>query len=162
MRHIIPAGVLLAAALLASCKAPDASMGGSTTASVSAPAMAQRLVDLEARAQRLEDINAIKRLQRAYGYYLDEARWDDVADLFAANATVEIGADGVYRGRERIRLYYHEMGKGRQGLRAGQLNEHLQLMPVITLQADGQRARGTWRDVILSGELGKDAYWAEG
>ena len=48
MRYIIPAGVLLAVALLASCKAPDASMGGSTTtrldASSSGDTLAQNTV----------------------------------------------------------------------------------------------------------------------
>jgi hypothetical protein len=156
--------MLLAGTLLLACSAPETASRVDPAAAQAVPSatQAQRLVDLEARAQRLEDLNAIKRLQRAYGYYLDEGRWDDVADLFAADATVEIGADGVFRGRERIRSYYHALGGGRQGLRAGRLNEHLQLMPVITLEAGGQRARGTWRDVILSGELGKDAYWSEG
>jgi len=130
-------------------------------ASVAAP-LQQRLADLDARAQRIEDINAIKRLQRAYGYYLDEGRWDDMADLFAEDASLEMGFDGVYRGRAHIRDYLRALGDGKQGLRPGQLNEHLQLMPVITLQPGGQRARGTWRDVSLSGQLGKDAYWAEG
>lgn len=163
-RIVLPAFGMLAGMALVACSAPESASRGEQPAAQTVPSatQAQRIADLEARAQRLEDINAIKRLQRAYGYYLDEGRWDDVADLFAADATVEIGADGVYRGRERIRSYYHAMGGGRQGLRAGRLNEHLQLMPVITMEAGGQRARGTWRDVILSGELGKDAYWAEG
>ena len=82
------------------------------------PALEQRLADLEARAQRIEDINAIKRLQRAYGYYLDEGRWDDAADLFADDASLEIGFDGVYRGRARIREYFRALGDGTQGLRA--------------------------------------------
>jgi SnoaL-like domain len=127
-----------------------------------APALEQRLADLEARAERIEDINAIKRLQRAYGYYLDEGRWDDAADLFADEASLEIGFDGVYRGRARIREYLRALGDGRQGLKPGQLNEHLQLMPVITMLPGGQQARGTWRAVILAGQLGRDAYWAEG
>ena len=75
----------------------------------------QRLAELEARTQRIEDINAIKRLQRAYGYYLDEGQWDDVADLFADDASLEIGLDGVYRGRDRIREYFRALGDGTQG-----------------------------------------------
>jgi hypothetical protein len=124
--------------------------------------LAARAVLLEARVQRIQDINAIKRLQAAYGYYHDEGQWDDVADLFAENATIEIGNDGVYRGRERIREYFRTLGNGRNGLAPGQLAEHLQVMPVITLAADGGRANGTWRAIILEGQLGKDAWWSEG
>jgi hypothetical protein len=121
-----------------------------------------RIVQLEQRVLRIQDINAIKRLQRAYGYYNDEGQWDDVADLFADDASIEIGNDGVYRGRERIREYFKTLGGGRNGLAAGQLREHLQVMPVITLAGNGQQANGTWRAVILEGQLGKDAWWSEG
>jgi hypothetical protein len=121
-----------------------------------------QVAQLEARALRLQDINAIKRLQRAYGYYLDEGQWDEVADLFTDGATLEIGKDGVYRGRERIRAYFRAIGNGRAGLAPGQLNEHLQVMPVITLADSGRRANGTWRAVILAGQLGGEAWWSEG
>jgi SnoaL-like domain len=122
----------------------------------------QRLQTLQLRATRLEDINAIKRLQRTYGYYVDEAQWDDVADLFAPNASIEIGLDGVYQGRQRIRQYLKAMGNGKVGLAPGQLNEYLQLMPVISVDGNGRTARGTWRAVILAGQLGKNAFWGEG
>jgi hypothetical protein len=45
-----------------------------------------RAVDLNRRADRLEDEGAIINLQSSYGYYVDRKMWDDVADLFA-NAT---------------------------------------------------------------------------
>jgi hypothetical protein len=126
------------------------------------PAMLQQLATLEVRATRIEDINAIKRLQRSYGYYFDEALWDQMADLFTADATLESGLDGVYRGRERIRQYLLALGGGRNGRLPGELHQHMQVMPVVTVHADGHRASGTWRDLILAGELGKDAYWGEG
>jgi hypothetical protein len=124
--------------------------------------LASRAAHLELRIQRIQDINAIKRLQRAYGYYQDEGQWDDVADLFAEDASIEFGNDGVYRGREHIRAYFRALGNSRNGLAPGQLREHLQVMPVITLATDGTRANGTWRAVILEGQLGKDAWWSEG
>ena len=120
------------------------------------------LAALEHRRQLVEDSNDIKRLQRAYGYYLDNALWGDLADLFAEDATLEIGLDGVYSGQDRIREYFAVLGDGREGLAEGQLNEHLQLMPVVTVAPDGMTAQGRWRDIILAGQLGDYAVWGEG
>ena len=48
------------------------------------------------------------------------------------------------------------------GLGEGQLNEHLQVMPVITLAADGKTAKARWRGDCSARRLGGDAYWSEG
>jgi hypothetical protein len=117
---------------------------------------------LEQRRAALQDINDIKRLQRAYGYYVDAGLWDQVADLFAENGTVEFGLDGVYRGKGRVRQYFYALGGGKTGLSPGQVSENFQLMPVIDLGPDGRTAKGTWRSVILTGKLGTNAYWGEG
>jgi hypothetical protein len=149
---------LCAAATLAGCVASSSN----STAILDTPALRTRVALLELRARRLADINDIKRLQSAYGYYLDEGQWDDVAELFTAQAQLEIGKDGIYRGREHIRAYFHAMGHGRMGLAPGELNEHMQVMAVITPAPDGRSAQGTWRDIQLTGHLGKDAFWGEG
>lgn len=149
---------VLALLSLAACSTTEAPRTAAPTAS---SPLEQQAAALERRLGELEDLNAIKRLQRAYGYYVDEAQWDRVAELFTADGTFELGLDGVFAGRERIREYLYALGKGRHGLAPGQLNEHLQLMPVVTLGAPGT-ARGTWRAVILAGQLGKSAVWGEG
>jgi hypothetical protein len=97
-----------------------------------------------------------------YGYYFSSARWDEVTSLFADDATIEIGLDGVYRGKKRVREYLYAFGGGKEGLAPGQLNEYLQVMPVITLSPDGQTAKGTWRAIVLAGQLGGAAQWGEG
>ncbi len=122
----------------------------------------QQVAALQARVTALQDINDIKRLQRAYGYYLDAGQWDQVAGLFSRDGTVEIGLDGVYRGRPRVYQYFLAAGGGRLGLAPGQVNQYLQLMPVINLSPDGRSAKGTWRAVILAGQPGKGAWWGEG
>ena len=83
----------------------------------------RKIALLEQRKTALQDINDIKRLQRAYGYYLDAAMWDQVADLFAENGTVEFGLDGVYGGKERVRQYFYALGGGKTGLSPGQVSE---------------------------------------
>lgn len=124
--------------------------------------LSQQVASLEARKTRLEDIEAIRRLQSAYGYYLDQGDWDRAAGLFAADGSIEYALDGVYSGRNRVREYLRALGGGKSGLTPGELHEHLLIMPVITLSPDGRSAKGTWRDIQLTGQLGKTATWGEG
>lgn len=125
-------------------------------------AMQQQLAALRERAARVRSSNDIKRLQRSFGYYFDEGLWDEMTELFAEDAELEYGRDGVYRGKPRIREYFMALGGGQVGLRDGELNEHFQLMPVVTLSADGTTAKGRWRDIGLKGMYGEWAWWGEG
>jgi hypothetical protein len=125
-------------------------------------ALQERIAALEHRKALVADSNEIERLQAAYGYYVDRGLWDEVANLFAQDGTIEIGLDGVYVGKARVRDYLYALGGGRQGLVDGELNEHLQVMPVITLADDGRTAKARWRAIALTGRLGGDAFWSEG
>jgi hypothetical protein len=138
------------------------SSGPSPEEAARVEALAAQIDALERRKERIEDVNAIERLQHAYGYYVDRALWDEVANLFADDGTIEIGLDGVYVGKARVREYLHALGGGKQGLSDGELSEHLQVMPVITLADDGRTAKARWRAITLTGELGGDAFWGEG
>ena len=42
----------------------------------------ERIAELEHRLGVVEDELAIRRLQHAYGYYLDKCYYDEVVDLF--------------------------------------------------------------------------------
>jgi SnoaL-like domain len=119
---------------------------------------------LNEQAQTLEDINAVKKLQRAYGDYLDRGFWGQAADLFADNATLEWGEDGVQAGKARIRDYLVRQGGGRPGpgLPYGQYNHHLQLQPVIHIDKDGHTAHGRWRELALTGHYKVSAEWGAG
>ena len=127
-----------------------------------APAAINAQIDqLSAQVDRLEGARAVRKLQRAYGYYVDRGLWDEAADLFAEGATLEYGADGVYVGKARIREYLQRQGEGKPGLSYGQLNEHLQLQPKVDVAADGLSAKGRWRDLAMLGHFGKDAFWGD-
>ena len=117
---------------------------------------------LEQRKTLVADSKDLERLQAAYGYYLDRGLWDEVADLFTDDGTIEVGLDGVYVGKARVREYLYALGGGRAGLAEGRLDEHLQVMPVVTLAADGRSAKARWRGILLEGDLGGDAFWGEG
>lgn len=64
------------------------------------------LAEQEERLQRLEDIEAIGRLERAYGYYVDKHLWDQVVDLFAEESSVEISQRGVFLNKEGVQTAF--------------------------------------------------------
>src|SRR5690606_27552209 len=98
--------------------------------------LAKRIAAIDAQADRIDDYDQIRNLQHAFGYYYDEALWDHVVDLFADDATLEVGQHGVYVGKESIRRYFLGLTRGRIGLAPGELSIQGQLSPVITLAPD--------------------------
>ncbi len=122
----------------------------------------KRIADLEKRIQEQEDINQIKNLQRAYGYYLDKALWELCADCFAENGSLELAQRGVYAGKERIRKILETMPDSKDGIPYGMVANHMNLQPVINIDSGGQTARGRWRAFIQVGKLHEKAFWGEG
>jgi hypothetical protein len=160
-----PLRICLAACLLsglAACGGASDSTQAQAADAETLAALEQTVEALQQRKTRLQDIRDIKRLQRAYGFYVDRGLWDEAAELFAEEGSIEIGLDGVYVGRERVREYLYALGGGSAGLAEGRLNEHMQLMPVITVADDGRSARGRWRALIMTGGLEDGAIWGEG
>lgn len=135
-------------------------------ASLSAPASAatidQEIDALTVRVEKLEAARAVKKLQRAFGYYVDRGLWSEAADLFADSGTIEIGLDGVYVGKARIRDYLKALHGGQEGLIYGQLNEWVTLQPVVDVAADGLTAKARWRDLGMLGQYKKHAEWRDG
>ena len=133
------------------------------------PAQAQALGSVDAeiatltlRVQKLEGARAVKKLQRAFAYYVDRGLWNDAADLFADNGTIEIGVDGVYVGKKRIHDYLEKLHGGQDGLIYGQLNEWVTLQPLVDVAADGRSAKARWRDLGMLGQYKKHAEWRDG
>ena len=150
---------LLAISLVAGCSNKSAL---SDEQAQKVAALQTQIAQLSVAADRVQDTSDIKRLQRAYGYYLDKADWDNVADLFADDGSIEIAQHGVYIGKEHIRKYLYSLGNGKAGLQQGQLNEHMQLQPVVDVSDDGLTAKARWRAFIMAGQYGKSATWGEG
>ena len=131
-------------------------------AMAAAPSPEQSLAQLEHETARLEAVRAVKHLQRAYGFYIDRALWNEASALFAGDGRIELGADGVYVGRERVREYLLRLGGGQNGLPWGRLGDYVQLQPVVDVSADGLTARARWRDLALLGHFHSTANWGEG
>ncbi|WP_226794350.1 nuclear transport factor 2 family protein [Altererythrobacter sp. CC-YST694] len=109
------------------------------------------------KARKADDYIEICNLQAAYGYYVDKGRWDDAADLFAPDATLELAGRGVYVGQERVRAYLHHLPPYDRGV----LYNHMQLQPVIHIDSTTGTAKGRWRSFMMVGALGAEARWGE-
>lgn len=125
---------------------------------------AERISAIAQRADRVTDYDELRNLQQIYGYYVDKALWDQVLDLFTEDGSVELGLNGVYSGKASIRKYLYSLTGGKPGLMQGQLNNHFQLSPVITIAADGKSARARWRALIQDGiyGAGSGGNWGSG
>lgn len=120
-----------------------------------------RLDRLEVDVVRAEDVSAIKKLQRAYGYYADRGLWDDLADLFADDAVANYPSGG-FDGKASIRaMFVQNLGQGRPGLAEGRIYNHTILQPVVDLAPDGATATGRWRVLGMLGRFGGSAIWAD-
>ena len=129
------------------------------------PALQARLDRLETEVVHGEDLHALKKLQRAYSFYVDKGLWEDVADLFTEDAVANYPA-GVYIGKPSIRQHlYMNVGGGKMGeigLREGRIYNHMNLQPVVHLDPGGQTAKGRWRALAMFGSFPGSATWAEG
>ena len=125
-------------------------------------ALESRLAELETEIGLLEDTKAIKRLQRAYGYYLDKGLWSELGELFADDpeTSVEYADAGVYVGKDRVREYMRQLVD--DGREAGQLFNYMIMQGVVNVAADGLTAKGRWRALIQVGQHGESAVWVEG
>lgn len=126
-------------------------------------ALEAELAGLERDIGLLEDNKAIRRLQQAYGYYVDRKLSREIGALFAdaADTTAELGGSGVYVGKARIAEFYDRIIGG-EGLKPGQLYNHMILQGVVHVAPDGRAAKGRWRALIQIGQHGESAVWAEG
>lgn len=149
-------------ALLAAAAVAWTALPAKTHAAARDASLTGQIAQLSAEVDQLEGARAVRKLQRAYGYYVDRGLWDEAADLFADDATIEIGMDGVYVGKARIKEYLKRLGGGQDGLVYGQLYEHAQLQPEVDVAADGLTAKGRWRELEMTGHFGKDAFWGDG
>lgn len=113
--------------------------------------------ELRAKTSIQQSYMEICNLQATYGYYVDKGLWDEAADLFEPEGTLEIAGRGVYVGQERVRAYLHALPSYERGT----IFNHMQLQPVVHVAPDGENAEGRWRAFILIAWLGGEARWGE-
>src|SRR5512143_2591341 len=110
-----------------------------------------RVKELEDKLAEAQDIQQIEKLQRIYGYYLDNRLWDQVVDLFSENAeSLEISDSGVYLGKAGVsRFFKGFLGRGGLPPHPQGLGIHMQLQGVVDRNANGRTAKGRWQCIML-------------
>ena len=149
------AGAIAAITFVVVCTPSAQSQDSSELAALSARAgLLERDIGL------LEDQDAVKKLQRVYGFYTDKQLWTQAADLFAADGTIEIGGRGVYGGHERVLAYLRT--NGAELPQPGRLFDQMQLQPVIHVAPDGKTAKARWHMFAQEAQYNEYARWGLG
>ncbi len=145
-------------------------MGLSTPAAAQESEAEAALDQLEARISRLEAMNQIEIVQRTYGYFVDKGQWTHLSNLFAEDATLEIGGKGIFIGRDRV-LEYMQTAFGPDGANIGMITNHMQFQPLVNISPDGKTGWLRGRAFVMSNagwglplyedafERGEDGIW---
>lgn len=150
--------LLVLACMLGGCTVTESALAQGSQADLQ-----ERVRTLEARLQKMEDIEAIDKLTRAYGYYVDKAQWDQIVDLFDDDSRVEIAGRGVYFGKKGADTIFRKvMGRGQIGLAQGALFNHMILQGIVDVAPDGKTALGRWRAFVQIGQHQQFGMWSEG
>jgi len=124
-----------------------------------------KLEALEKRVQMQEDIQAILRVQYAYGYYVKRWQADEIVKLFSNDpeTTVIIGDSGKVKGKEAIVKYYNHFNNPP----AEFMHMTMTVTPIITVDDNGGHAKARLYSFGLLGtpgtpEKGRGALWSTG
>ena len=90
---------------------------------------------------RLEDIEAIKKLQKAYGYYVEHMMWREIIDCFSDSPDVCLDwLEGQYLGKAGVRKYFERM----ESMPPEFMHQVMQIAGIVDIEPDGKTARGRW------------------
>ena len=107
------------------------------------------LKELEARVQIIEDTEAIKKLQRAYSYYLQHWQEDEIMNLFSKrpDISLEVADSGLLKGQKGVKKFFTYQDTFCANT-AKPPKEFLHLLfplaGIVDVDPDGKTAKGRW------------------
>ncbi len=102
-----------------------------------------RIAELEKQVREVKDLEAINRLQKIYGFYLEHWMYEDIIELFADSPDTVLNLTiGIFYGKEGVRKYFSGMNEMTQHQEF--LHQIMQLSGVVDIAADGKTAKGRW------------------
>ena len=106
---------------------------------------------LGARLQAAEDIEAVKKLQKSYSYYLEHWQEEELLGLWShsPDITFEVNDTGQFKGWEDIKKAFHFKDHyPAYGDAEKAPPEYLHILPsvvgIVDLDPDGKTAKGRW------------------
>ncbi|HTY82310.1 MAG TPA: nuclear transport factor 2 family protein [Dehalococcoidales bacterium] len=104
--------------------------------------LAAQVEALQKEVQNLKDIEAINRLQRAYGYYVEHMMGQEIIDCFSRSDGVYLQwIEGRYNGQTGLHRYFDRM---RDNFSHELIHQVLQVSGIVTVAEDGLKAHGRW------------------
>ncbi|KAH4057965.1 hypothetical protein HBH50_234210 [Parastagonospora nodorum] len=99
----------------------------------------------------LESLRNIKNIQKQISHLAQLGEWRTISHLFTPNSTFT-WANTTLHGPPAIETWLHTDSQGMDGIQPGSLNTLIAETPVISLSADGQRAKGRWNGLWFQGD----------
>lgn len=104
-------------------------------------ALEKQVGEQQAEIRRLGDIEAIKKLQKAYGYYVEHMMWREIIDCFSDSPDVCLDwLEGKYLGKAGVRKYFERM----ESMPREFMHQVMQIAGIVDIEPDGRTAKGRW------------------
>ena len=130
------------------------------TSAYAQEASRQQIDTLARDVTRVESLRAVKDLQRFYAQYAQFGLADEMADLFAEDATLTWG-DKTVSGKKAIAAWLKQRLGSVRGLAPGAVRSEFIEDPLVNLSVDGRSAKGRWMGLTFAGD-GKGKSLIEG
>lgn len=104
-----------------------------------------KISQLEKEVRELKDIDEIKNLQRAYGYYLEHFMTDEVVDCFSDSPDTLLDIFvGKFKGKKGVRRFLEHNHTKEELMSPELLHMVIQLAGIVHVEPDGETAKGRW------------------
>jgi hypothetical protein len=101
-----------------------------------------KVLSIEKELQRLKDIEAIRKLQHIYGFYLTTFMNEEMIDLFSNNSESTLDfPEGTFFAKKGVCLAF---GHTNKEMNPEFMHQLMQLQGVIDVAEDGKTAKGRW------------------
>jgi carotenoid cleavage dioxygenase len=103
-----------------------------------------------------QDVEAIRKLQISYCYFMDKGLYDEAVECFAPDGELHF-MGGIWRGTKSLRRLYcgrlrSGFTHGVNGPAYGLMCEHWPSQDVISVAPDRQTAKGRWRCTLMGAQ----------
>jgi hypothetical protein len=105
----------------------------------------ERIKELESQVkslQKLQDVEDIKKLQKAYGYYLINWMHEELIDCFSNSPdTILEWPQGTFLGKDGARRFFGNINKNKD---PEFMHQMMQISGIVNVESDGKKAKGRW------------------